>query len=264
MPAKKILGGIDLQSAKAINVADPSAGTDAANKQYVDNFVNGLAFKEEVRVATTTNGTLASAYANGSSVDGVTLATGDRILIKNQTTQTENGIYVVAASGAPARSADADSATDLNQAAVRVALGTTNANTQWTQTTASPTIGSSNIVFATSGGGTTYSGTAPISVSGSVISINAIGSGLIGDGTSLRVDPAYSGLAKRYAADCAATTNPQTFTHNLGTKDVQVSVRVASTDEFVEAYVTAPTTNTVSVDFGGAPSAGQYRVIVNA
>lgn len=264
MAAKKMLGGVDLQSAKAINVADPSAATDAANKQYVDNFVNGLTFKEEVRVATTTNGTLASAYANASSVDGVTLATGDRILLKNQTTQTENGIYIVAASGAPARSADADSATDFNQATVRVTAGTTNANTQWTQSTISPTVGSSNIVWANSGSGTTYTGTAPISVSGSVISINAIGAGLVGDGTSLRIDSTYSGLAKRFAADCAATTNPQTFTHNLGTKDVLVGVRLVSGDEEVDAVVTHPTTNTVVVDFGGAPTSAQYRVTVLA
>ena len=54
-----------------------------------------------VRVATTANGTLSSAFANGQTVDGVTLATNDRILLKNQSTGSENGIYTVNASGAP-------------------------------------------------------------------------------------------------------------------------------------------------------------------
>lgn len=61
---------------------------------------------QPVRVATTANGTLATAFANGSTVDGVVLATGDRILLKNQTTTTDNGIYTVNASGAPTRAAD--------------------------------------------------------------------------------------------------------------------------------------------------------------
>lgn len=264
MAGIKIPGGADLGNSKLTSVADPSTGTDGANKQYVDNFVNGLAFKEEVRAATTTNGTLASAYANGSSVDGVTLATGDRVLLKNQTTQTENGIYTVNASGAPTRAVDADSATDLNQATVRVVDGTTNANTQWTQTTKNPTVGTDNIVFATSGGGSAYSAGNGLTLTSTTFSVNADGTSIIADGTSTRINPAYSGLAKRYAADCAATTNPQTFTHNLGTLDIVASVVLKSTGEIVFASVTAATTNTVSVDFGGAPTSAQYRVVILA
>jgi hypothetical protein len=252
--------GIDLQNQKGINFADPSSSTDAANKQYVDNFVNGLAFKEEARAATTTNGTLASAYANGSSIDGITLATGDRILLKNQTTQTENGIYTVNVSGAPTRAVDADTTTDLNQATVRVLAGTTNANTQWTQSTINPTIGTNNIVFAASGGGTTYTATAPVVVTGSVISINAFGSGVIGDATSIRIDPTV--VVRKFAADCVVTTNPQTFTHNLGTKDVEVQIRLNATDEIVAAVVVAATTNTITVDIGHAPTSAEYRVVV--
>src|SRR5687768_15275521 len=111
--SKKFYNGIDLQGQKAVNAADPSSGTDLATKQYVDNLSAGMTWKRSVRVATTTNGALATAYANGQTVDGVTLVTGDRILLKNQTAGAENGIYVVAASGAPARATDADSTTDL-------------------------------------------------------------------------------------------------------------------------------------------------------
>src|SRR5688500_804482 len=102
--------GIDLRGQRAVNAADASAATDLVTKQQLDNAIVGLAWKSPAaRVATTTNGTLATAFANGQTIDGVTLVTGDRILLKNQTTQSENGIYTVNASGAPTRATDADS-----------------------------------------------------------------------------------------------------------------------------------------------------------
>src|SRR3954447_7874218 len=116
--SRRFLNGIDATSQRIINVASPSSAADATNKSYVDNLITGLSWKLDVRAATTANGTLATAYANGQVVDGVTLATGDRILIKNQTTQTENGIYTVNASGAPTRATDADATSELNNATV--------------------------------------------------------------------------------------------------------------------------------------------------
>lgn len=85
----------------------------------------------KVRVATTANGTLATAFANGQTVDGVTLATGDRILLKDQTTGTDQGVYVVKASGAPDRAAEWAVGADVVGFAVRVYAGTANANTVW-------------------------------------------------------------------------------------------------------------------------------------
>lgn len=113
----------------------------------IKSVINSTVSKDSVRVATTANGTLASAFANGSSVDGVALATGDRILIKDQTAQAENGIYVVAASGAPSRDVDADTGTKLNQANVSVREGTVNGGTRWRQTNNNVTVGSGAIVF---------------------------------------------------------------------------------------------------------------------
>lgn len=86
-----------------------------------------------VRVATTVNGTLATAFDNGSPIDGVTLATSDLILIKNQTTASDNGVYVVQASGAPVRSTSYDTFTELNNAAVTVTAGTIQSRTSWYQ-----------------------------------------------------------------------------------------------------------------------------------
>lgn len=89
-------------------------------------------WKDGVRAATTANGTLASAFANGSVIDGITLVTGDRILIKNQTTTAENGIYTVNASGAPTRATDADATGDLQLGTVvQVRVGTVNGGSNW-------------------------------------------------------------------------------------------------------------------------------------
>lgn len=130
--------------------------TDVASKSYVDGLVQGLSWKTAVRVATTVAGTLASSFENGDTVDGVVLATGNRILIKNQAAPAENGIYVVAASGAPARATDADAGAELVNATCYVSEGSTNADTQWTCTTnATITLGSTSLTFvqlATGGG----------------------------------------------------------------------------------------------------------------
>ena len=125
------------------------ASTLATAEAYTDAKVAGISWKQAVRAATTANGTLATAFANGQTIDGVTLATGDRILIKNQSSDAENGIYIVAASGAPARASDADSGAELVNATVYVSEGTTLADTQWTCTTNAPiTPGSTALAFA--------------------------------------------------------------------------------------------------------------------
>lgn len=96
------------------------------------------AWKVSVRVATTVAGTLASSFENGDTVDGIVLATGDRILVKNQAAGAENGIYTVNASGAPTRATDADTGAELLSAACFVTSGTANAGTQWICNTPGP------------------------------------------------------------------------------------------------------------------------------
>ncbi|BCH32646.1 hypothetical protein MesoLjLc_45760 [Mesorhizobium sp. L-8-10] len=115
--------------------------------EILEGMIAGVIWKEAVRVATTGAGTLASSFENGDAVDGVVLATGDRILIKNQASAAENGIYVVNASGAPTRADDANSGAELERAAVLVLTGSTNANTQWYCTATSITIGSTAVTW---------------------------------------------------------------------------------------------------------------------
>ena len=88
--------------------SDPSSSLQAATKQYVDSVAQGLQVKDAVITATTSAGTLASDFDNGSTVGGVQVQTGDRIIIKNQADETENGFYVVESAGTPTRSTDAD------------------------------------------------------------------------------------------------------------------------------------------------------------
>lgn len=136
--------------------SDLVLATQKAIKTYIDAKVAGLSWKQAVRAATTAAGTLASSFENGDTIDGVTLATSDRILIKNQSSASENGIYVVNASGAPTRATDADAGAELVNATLYVSEGTANGDTQWTCSTNAPiTVGSTSLTFAqlTSGGG---------------------------------------------------------------------------------------------------------------
>uniref|UniRef100_UPI003F493AC6 hypothetical protein n=1 Tax=Nonomuraea sp. CA-251285 TaxID=3240002 RepID=UPI003F493AC6 len=156
--ARTFLNGIDLANQRAINLADPSASTDAATKQYVDNVARGLVWKPSVRAATVANGALATAYDDGSVLDGVTLAEGDRVLLKNQTNASENGLYVVAASGAPSRAADMAAGSSGDGIAVTVTAGTVNADKVWIQTEDDAVVGTDNLLWSQlGGGGTTYS-----------------------------------------------------------------------------------------------------------
>ena len=105
--------------------------------------------KDAVRVATVESGTLASDFENGDTVDGVVLATDDRILIKDQSAGTENGIYIVQASGAPTRASDFDNGTSQASAFVWVQEGTVNASTGFIciNNTGNDVVGTDNLDF---------------------------------------------------------------------------------------------------------------------
>ena len=253
---------VSMNSQKITNLATPTAGTDAATKQYVDDTVASISWKNEVRVATTANGALASAFANGQTVDGQVLATGDRILIKDQTTQTENGIYTVNASGVPTRATDADSDGDFKGAAVFVASGTTNGGTRWVcNTTGTITLGATNLTFVQFGGGQTYTAGNGLTLSANDFNVGA-GTGIVVSADSVAIDTAV--VVRKYAATFGdGSQNSYTITHNLNTQDVTVSVRQLSDNAFVECDVTANGVNTIILGFAAAVASNALRVVVH-
>jgi len=128
-------GEQSMGSNKLTNVTDPTSDQDAATKAYVDSVASGLDIKDSVRVATTATATLATDFENGDTIDGIVLATNDRVLIKNQSSGSENGIYTVNASGAPTRATDADTAAEMTSGMFTfVEEGTTNADSGWVMT----------------------------------------------------------------------------------------------------------------------------------
>lgn len=131
---------------------DGAAWIEQYTKAQIDALIAaalaGLRWKTPVRAASTANGTLATAFENGDTLDGVVLATGDRILLKDQSAGAENGVYVVAASGAPTRATDADSSAELVSMAVMVEQGTANADKAFVCTNnATITVGTTALVY---------------------------------------------------------------------------------------------------------------------
>jgi hypothetical protein len=163
----QLFNDLDADNNKIINLDLPTAGGDAANKEYVDSVAAGFFFLEPVRVASTANFT--STYNNGASgvgatltatvngaasLDGVSLALNDRVLFKNQTSTLENGIYYVSqvgSGGTPAiytRALDYDEPSDIDPGDMATVLqGTSNASTFWVETAVVTTIGTDPITF---------------------------------------------------------------------------------------------------------------------
>ena len=150
------LGTISTQAANSVSISGgsitglgaPSSGSDAATKTYVDDLVAGLKTRIICRAATTGNVTLSSDLQNGDSLDGITLATGDRVLVKDQSTGSQNGIYTVVASGTASRDTDFDVIGELAGQLVIIQEGSVNAEKMFLCTTDSDaSLGSDTITF---------------------------------------------------------------------------------------------------------------------
>lgn len=153
--------------------ADPTQALEAATKQYVDAMTTGLNVHDAVKVATTSNVDLSSGLENGDVVDGVTLVTGYRVLVKNQSTTSQNGIYVVQASGAAVRATDYNEASEIDPGDFFfVELGTINAKTGWVQTDSVTTLGTDPINFVQFSGAGTYLAGNGLTLTGNLFAID--------------------------------------------------------------------------------------------
>jgi hypothetical protein len=196
LDAKAALAGATFTGAVVL-AADPVTALGAVTKQYVDSIAEGLHVHASVVAATTANINLATDVENGDTLDGVTLATGNRILVKNQTTASQNGIYVVAASGAPSRATDFDSPAEIDGGDfVFVTGGTINDNSGWVQTNTVGTIGTDAIEFSQFAGAGTITAGTNISVVGSQVSVIN--------------NPTFSGLVTASASGVAFSDGTQT------------------------------------------------------
>ena len=150
------LGTISTQDANNVSISggsvtglgSPSVASDAATKNYVDQAIAGLRTRIIAEAATTANIDLTADLQNGDTLDGVTLVTGDRVLVKDQTDATANGLYIVVASGTASRDPEHDTIAELSGGMVVINQGTVNDNKIFLCTTDSDaTIGVSNITY---------------------------------------------------------------------------------------------------------------------
>lgn len=259
--AKKIFTDFDFQSvSKVINLPAPSSNGDAATKSYVDSLVEGLAWKDSCRVATQANLNLSSP---GATIDGITMVSQDRVLVRSQTTASENGIYVWnGAAVAMTRSLDANTFPELEQAVTSVEEGTS-ANTSYRQDQVNGTLGSSTINWVTFG----VSAPSASTTTAGVVRLATQTEVNTGTDATIAVTPStlanWSGRIKKYAVSIGdGTSTSYTVTHNLASLDVNVTVFANSTGDEVITDVTHATTNTLTIVFASAPASNAYRVVV--
>jgi hypothetical protein len=286
---------------KITNLGTPTDGTDAATKAYVDAVSEGLHVHEAAKVYVGTNITIATDLEAGDIIDGVTLAAGMRVLVNGQTTQSQNGVYVVAVSGGPTRALDFDTPNEVKSGDfIFVSSGTSYGNTGWVQTLSPATIGTDAISFTQFSGAGTYLAGAGLTLTGSTFSVDVTptsgsasltntggavevkvntadglevsGSGLgINNGTGLTfsagalVFDTANGYGVRKLAfsvgDGSATS--YTVNHALATRDVTVQLfDNASPYAQVEADVEHTDSNNLTIKFATAPTSDQYRVVV--
>jgi trimeric autotransporter adhesin len=188
---------IDMTNNYINNLHDPIASSDAATKAYVDSVASGFIAKASCEAATTTSGTLASSFQAGNIIDAYTLVLGDRILIKNQASAIENGIYTVNVSGAPTRASDLNTSSNASGALVFINGGTVNSGTSWQcATTGTVIVGTDPINFTQYSSNTLTAGDG-LAKTGNILSVNVdtttieifsdtlrIGSGAAGTGLS--------------------------------------------------------------------------------
>ena len=248
---------------RIIGLPDGTQPQDAATVAQLRAAVEGLAHKDDVRVRTASNISLASP---GATLDGVTMVLNDRVLIAGQTASAENGIYIWNGAAVPlTRSADANTATELLSALVPVTEGTS-AGTVWRQTAVNITLGTTAIAFVAFG----TVAAAASETSAGIAEIATQAETDAGTDDARIVTPAklanWSGRVRRLSQTIGDGTATQfTITHNFNTRDVDVMVRRTSGNfDTVLVDVDYTGVNTVRITFNAAPAAGAFQAFLMA
>jgi len=245
----RLLKAGDTMTGDLILNADPTLALGAATKAYVDAVSNGLKWKAPVRAATTANITLSAPQ----TIDGIAVIAADRVLVKNQSTASDNGIYLVAA-GAWTRSLDGDTFTELNGAVALVQEGTVNADKGFQQTAELASLASNQVWTQNFGAGLTQADEVTLTLSGSTYSIKIGGIDLAGNKVTgiLPLDNGGTGQTTALAGFNALSpmTTKGDLIGNDGTNDVRVAV---STNDFI---LTADSTATSGFAWKAPTSGG--------
>lgn len=256
-----VLSDFDFGSvSRVLNLPQGTAAGHPVTFEQVNTLIEGLKWKADVVVSTAANVNITSP---GATIDGVTMSSGNRFLLRGQTTSSQNGIYVWTGSAeAASRALDANTALELTQAVVSVQQGTS-ANTSWRQTSVGFVLGSGAVTW------TAFGTTAPAATE-STAGIAAIATQAVvntGLDNATIVTPqklaAYTGFPKKVSGtvgDGSATSF--VVTHNLNTNDVTTEVYAVSTGAKVTCDVRRNSVNAVTVGFSAAPVSGAYRVVV--
>ena len=196
-------GSVSLNSQNITNVADPVNAQDAATKGFVEATSQGLDVKDSCVAATTGNITISTALNNGDTLDGVTLSTNDRVLVKDQSTASQNGIYIVGSS--PARADDLAAGSDAAGMFTFVEQGTVNADNGFvcTSNKGSAVVGTNNLTFAQ------FSGAGQITA----------GDGLDKSGNTLSVDLKANGGLVIESTEIAVKLDASSITGTLAVGD---------------------------------------------
>lgn len=254
-------GPVDLDGQRLINVGNATADTDAPNWGQVKDFVNLQDFRA-ARVASTANIDVAST-GNGAVMDGVTLATGDIVLLRNQTSAPQNGLYVVQATNM-VRDPDANTAEELPPGLIVVIEeGTTQANDMFMNTTPPGYVmGTDPITFSPYGQAPT-----PLTAGNGISIISNVISAVAA--TGITVGPGGIGVdftvVSRYFEVIVPVPGSGTavpIVHSLGRSPVPYTVMEVASKQEITVGAEFTDDNTITLDFAIAPVSGQYKIAV--
>jgi hypothetical protein len=233
---------------RVTGLSAPSSGSDAATKDYVDAARSGLDVKDSVRAATTANITLTGAQ----TIDGVSVVAGNRVLVKDQTTGSQNGIYICAA-GAWTRSTDMPAASTAAGNFVFVEEGTTNDNRGFvcTNNAGSDVVGTASLTFSV------FSNTGSINTNSTIVN----SSGTYGVANYTVVSGSTVARVVTFGATNIGSGSGVVFTHNLSSQAVLCVVRDATTREELEVDQVATNTNALTITALGATTSVLVTVI---